>query len=443
MTRRILVINSEDASRTVMAARLVSGCYVCTFALDAEAAILAARRECPDLILIDSAAPQAALRRLQRDMRLRDTPVVVMAAGDEARLPLLQAGAADVLVQPVAEALLLARLRALLRLHQQNGDIEAEGMAEDGGSFEMPATVAFVVDQTDDSVQMRRDLTVHLSDRLVRLTRAEALHARSVPDLFVIDAGLDGPGAGLGLMSDLRAQAETRNVPICVLQSRQDADAAAMAWDLGADEVVGPTTGTPELALRLSHLLRMKRRQDRRRASVAQGLRMAMVDHLTGLHNRRFAMPRLETMVNSDMAVLLIDLDRFKSVNDRWGHAAGDTVLAEIARRLTAPLPAGALAARMGGEEFLIALPDTLLAGAVPLAENLCRQIAGAPIVLPSGETLTVTISVGLATRRRMETESMADTLERADQALLQSKGAGRNRVTIAAAPAGWVARSA
>lgn len=442
MTRHLLVIDVSHANRTALKRRLATGCYTTSFVASAEAALIDARQTRPDVILIDMPNAANLLLHLCRDLRLRDIPLLVLS-DEQDRLSLIRAGATDVLTRPVDESVLLARLRAMLRHRAQNEEHHTTGLAEEGVGFEMPASIAFVTDRTDATARLRTDLAPYLSDRMLRMTREDALIGQTVPDLFVIEAGLGGSAAGLRLMSELRARAETRNVPVCILDPDQDPHAVAMAWDLGADEVVPAGIGAPELALRLSILLRMKRRQDRRRASVAQGLRMAMVDPLTGLHNRRYAMPRLETMAHGDLAVLQIDLDWFKSVNDRFGHAAGDAVLRTVATRLTEGLRSCDLAARIGGEEFLIALPDTQLAQAIAMADQLCQRMALTPVVLPNGGVVDVTISIGLATRRRLGNEPIADTLDRADRALLQSKRDGRNRVTVASSPAEWTARSA
>lgn len=441
MTRRILVIDASPAGRAVTQSRLAGGYYSAVFVDTVEDAIPALRRAPPDVVLIDTPDPTHAVLQLRR--RHRDLPVIVLLPEGADRLPPLRAGAVDVLTTPVDETVLMARLRASLRVTAQEDDPHPVGLAEEGAGFEMPATIAFVSDRTDGTARLRAELALHSSDRLDRISREQALAAACVPDLYVIEAGLGGADGGLRLMSDLRARTETRHVPVCIIDTGSAPHTAAMAWDLGADEVVPLRTGAAEMALRLGILLRMKRRQDRRRASVAQGLRMAMVDPLTGLHNRRFATPRLEVMAHGDLAVLLVDLDLFKSVNDRWGHAAGDSVLREVASRLSNTLRPGDLAARIGGEEFLIALPDTQLATAIEIADRLCHRVAATPVLLPSGEGLIVTVSVGLATRRKMSGEPVADTIDRADRALLQSKGAGRNRVTVASSPSEWTKRIA
>ena len=135
----------------------------------------------------------------------------------------------------------------------------------------------------------------------------------------------------------------------------------------------------------------------------------------------------------------MIDLDHFKDINDRHGHAAGDLVLTEVARRLSARLSPADLIARIGGEEFLIALPDATLGTARMTAERLCKVIAGDPVPLPGGRgAVQVTISVGLALGPGLgpdPAEGLArDALSRADAALMAAKAEGRNQVTVASA---------
>ena len=212
-------------------------------------------------------------------------------------------------------------------------------------------------------------------------------------------------------------------------------DAAAMAFDLGADDVVDPGVPVPELAFRLRSLVRRKRAADRQRTRMQDSLRLALVDPLTGLYNRRYAAPQLNAIAahaadtGNAYAVMIVDLDRFKRVNDQHGHAAGDLVLVEVARRLTANLRDGDLLARIGGEEFLIALPDSTLTDAGSVAERLCQAVEERPIRLPSGQGLTVTVSIGVAVSGGGI--SVDAVVEEADLALLDSKVSGRNQVTF------------
>jgi diguanylate cyclase (GGDEF)-like protein len=170
--------------------------------------------------------------------------------------------------------------------------------------------------------------------------------------------------------------------------------------------------------------------------------RMATTDELTGLANRRFFLDTMErelrklTRISTDqqLSLLVIDLDRFKSVNDRYGHAAGDAVLRQVAQRLAQSVRATDVPARYGGEEFAILLPDTDSRGAEFLAEKLRDDVETAP-VRHDGRTITVTISVGVATidpPTRYDPAIEDDLVRRADEAMYEAKSGGRNRVVVA-----------
>ena len=160
---------------------------------------------------------------------------------------------------------------------------------------------------------------------------------------------------------------------------------------------------------------------------------LSRTDALTGLANRRSLEERLADEARRyersgrSFAVVLADIDLFKEVNDRFGHEAGDEVLSVVARRLRAGVRAIDLAGRWGGEEFLIVLPDTEIAGARELAEKLRRCVADQPVPLRDTE-LSVTLTLGLATHAGATVEG---TIRRADAALYRGKHDGRNRVTV------------
>lgn len=131
------------------------------------------------------------------------------------------------------------------------------------------------------------------------------------------------------------------------------------------------------------------------------------------------------------LSVLLFDIDHFKRVNDSYGHAAGDRVLREVARRCRTLIRGSDLIGRWGGEEFVVMTPETPIDGAATLAERLRGAIAEAPVTLESGESVTVTISVGIAAYQPGDTELEA-IVRRADAALYRAKAEGRNRVELA-----------
>ena len=293
---------------------------------------------------------------------------------------------------------------------------------------------------SDGSDPLWTQLAGKVRDRLVTLSRREALADLSTgrAEVFILhDDGRD-PSGTLRFLSELKSHQATRHSAVCVVGPAGEGDEAAMAFDLGADDAVGPGVTAEELALRTRGLLRRKRQSDRQRARMQDGLRMAMLDPLTGLYNRRCAAPQLAAIAarsreeGSQFAVMVMDLDRFKQVNDEYGHAAGDQVLVEVARRLTANLRDTDVLARIGGEEFLAILPQSSMAVARRVAERLCQMMDDQPIRLLSGEALRVTVSIGVAVAGAGGEDSYAieGLVEQADLALLESKGAGRNQVT-------------
>ncbi|MFU8883513.1 MAG: GGDEF domain-containing protein, partial [Rhodobacterales bacterium] len=181
------------------------------------------------------------------------------------------------------------------------------------------------------------------------------------------------------------------------------------------------------------------------------GLRAAVTDPLTGLYNRRYALPHLTRMTEQAsrsgrrFAVMLADLDHFKAINDRFGHAAGDAVLVEVAHRLRSNLRAVDLVARIGGEEFLIALPDTDRTEARVAARRLCRIIAQDPFILPGkGQSTSMTVSIGVTMGHSgqppervidpdcdIAADPVQQLLLQADKALYGAKACGRNQVTL------------
>jgi diguanylate cyclase (GGDEF)-like protein len=177
----------------------------------------------------------------------------------------------------------------------------------------------------------------------------------------------------------------------------------------------------------------------------ARLLRSGFTDVLTGWNNRRYLSVRLSEELararrdQAGIVCLMLDIDHFKRVNDTWGHAAGDAVLQELAQRIESQVRASDVAARYGGEEFVVLLPNTEVSSAKLLAERVRRAISATPIDLPCGDTVTVTVSIGIAEVHPEATDkdlkTIGDSLvARADVALYAAKSAGRDKVIVEAA---------
>lgn len=456
MSARILIVDDVAANRIIQQARLSAAFYEPLLAADGKTCLTLAREERPDLVLLDLGLPDIpgleVLRQLRSDPACRDIPVIALAGPRaEERLAAFAAGADDVMTRPANERLLLARVRNLLRLKAESDfptpdALELTGIAEAPAAFEPQGTIALVTSQFAPAEDLRGALSRQLRDRLVVLSRREALAdiapgpgRDALPEVFILQDDGRNPSATLRLLSELKSHQATRHSAVCVVGPAGEGDEAAMAFDLGADDAVGPAVSAEELALRTRGLLRRKRHSDRRRARMQDGLRLAMLDPLTGLYNRRFAAPQLASVATrareegSPFAVMVMDLDRFKQINDLYGHAAGDQVLVEVARRLSANLRDTDVLARIGGEEFLAILPRSGMVSARRIAERLCEVMEDQPFRLASGEELHVTVSIGVAVAGAGGEASYAveGLVEQADLALLESKGAGRNQVTF------------
>jgi two-component system cell cycle response regulator len=212
------------------------------------------------------------------------------------------------------------------------------------------------------------------------------------------------------------------------------------ALDLGVNDYIIRPLDPNELVARSLTQIRRKRYNDLLRASVKQTIELAVTDPLTGLHNRRYLDNHLTVMFNRSMArgrplsVLITDIDRFKHVNDTYGHDAGDEVLKEFASRVRSTVRGADLACRYGGEEFVVVMPDTSPEIAAGVAERLRAAVENTPFTLRSaGQELSVTASFGISSRIS-SVVTPGQLMKQADLALYEAKNTGRNRVVAAAA---------
>ncbi len=448
MHERILLVDPVPASRILLRAALGEGFATARQAATGAEALEALAKDPPDVTMIHGQPRDMTSADLTRRLKAGwpSVPVLVVAAagsGSEV-VEALRAGADAVLRRPVDGALLLAQLRSLKRAHGMQEEWQAReetardlGFSEPGAAWAVRPRVALVgrPDGTGIAERWRADLAGEPDLALVSMDPHAALTGAPA-DAYILHADLDGPHAGLALMAELRARAASRNAAVLVILRAEDRSGAVMALDTGASDIVTEQAAPGELALRLTMQLRRKAETDRMRRSVEAGLRLAALDPLTGLWNRRYALPHLDriaeraSQTEQCWSVALFDIDRFKQVNDRFGHAAGDRVLAEVADRLRQHTRSVDLVARIGGEEFLVALPEGDLAVARQVAERIRQRVAETPIEVPGLRPVTVTVSAGIALGA--PGVAVTDVLARADRALMRCKAGGRNQVRVA-----------
>lgn len=273
--------------------------------------------------------------------------------------------------------------------------------------------------------------TLRTADALLRIREGSA-------DIAIV--AVDRPWQdGLRRLGEVQRAAGGAGVPVLALIPREHPDALVKAFDLGVADCAALPCDPEEAAARVRALLKRKSAQDLLSAEARAARQAAFIDPVTGLFNRRHLDTQLELAVTAarlrgtPLTVLMLDIDAFKPVNDRFGHACGDQALRAIGAWLCANVRGIDLVARYGGDEIVVVMPETNLATARHVAERLRRLIGANPVPgLPLGETGRLTVSIGVAALDARDVDGEA-LLARADAALYAAKRAGRNRVESAA----------
>ena len=447
MTSRILVVDDVDANARLLEARLTAEYFEVLVVSNGPDALATCRRGACDIVLLDVMMPGMdgfeVCRRLKTDAATMHIPVVIVSALDQRadRIDALRAGADDFLMKPVDDVALLARVRSLARFKQMGDELRLRAAAnEDADPVRLEDLDAergrvIVVDDTALSYERIVRALADATDVSVVAHPPEALLriAEGPPDLVVVSLALADFDA-LRLCSQLRAIDATRSIPILLVAAEGQQATVMRGLDLGVNDYIMRPLDLCELQARARTQIRRKRLNDALRASVQRTMQLAVTDALTGLGNRRQFDRHANLLVErsnaarTPVSLVMIDIDRFKPINDTYGHPTGDEVLREFAHRLRGNVRGGDSAFRVGGEEFAVLMPDTDRTTALRTAERLRAAIAAHPILADGGRTqLAVTASAGVATLG--EGGTAGDLSAQADAALYLAKRSGRDRV--------------
>jgi two-component system cell cycle response regulator len=457
MSARVLVVDDVPANLKLLEARLSAEYFeVVTASSGYEALQICERSQC-DIVLLDVMMPGMdgfeVARRLKASPATHHIPIIMITALDQPsdRVRGLDAGADEFLTKPVNDIALIARVRSLVRLKMVIDELRmravttseigvADHAFEAANDAGLNARILIVDERTSSNERIAgilgRQHTVEIEE-----SPNEALFRAAEGNFDLLMLALDFHGFdGLRLIGQVRSLERTRHIPILLLTD-PGADARLLrGLDLGANDYVLRATDPNELFARVRSQVRRKRYADRLRDNVQYSMELAITDPLTGLFNRRYMETHVGTLVHRSasrgkpLSVLILDIDFFKSINDTFGHDAGDEVLREFADRLKKSIRGIDLACRYGGEEFVVVMPDTDLGVATLVGERIRRRVAGEPFPIGQGDRqIEVTISVGIASRLGPSDEA-AQILKRADEALYRAKRDGRNRVAADAA---------
>jgi len=294
----------------------------------------------------------------------------------------------------------------------------------------------------DDSVVVRavvrgglEEEGYHVLEAVDGLAALESCR-QDLPDVILLDIEMP-QFDGYQVLSALKRDASLKDIPVVFLTSRSGVDDVVAGLRGGAHDYLKKPFENIELLARVGAAIQVKTLQDQLKQRNAELDRMSRTDALTGLYNRRHLDEELLRQQShakrhrDSLCILLLDIDHFKRVNDRYGHAVGDVVLRAFADRMQTELRAGDIAGRWGGEEFLVVMPRTDADGGFEVAERLRLAAAATPI--SAGEVdIDITVSGGCAS----STSHSADALiQLADSCLYRAKESGRNRIVKAFLP--------
>lgn len=455
MSALILVVDDTPANVMLLEAKLNNEYYDVVTAADGFEAIKQAKEHSPDLILLDVMMPGMdgfeTCRQMKADHEISHIPVVMVTAlnSPEDRVNGLQAGADDFLTKPIDDAALMARVRSLvriktlideLRLRDQTG-AEMGVLGEKNNSFTMDVTGSKILVIDDDGVQSK-----YILDALAQKFHAELLTKIDDTIKVAVEGAFDcilistqlSEVDGMRLAMHLKTKDELRHVPLIIMVDEEEREVMLKGLELGVNDYISLPPDMNELLARVQTQIRRKKFQDALKSNYQQTINMAITDGLTGLYNRHFLSTHLNNMVKQALQMgrplshIILDVDKFKSINDTYGHDVGDEVLIQLGKIVVNAIRSADLAARYGGEEFVVLMPETDIFDAAEVAERIRLSVERTPFKVSHavGE-LRITVSVGVS-HLRNDKDTSHELHKRADEALYRCKENGRNQVQLA-----------
>jgi two-component system cell cycle response regulator len=456
VTARVLIVDDIPTNVRLLEARLSAEYFEVLTATSGKQALEICASSDIDIVLLDVMMPEMdgfeVCRRLKSNPRTHHVPVLMITALDQPsdRVKGLEVGADDFLTKPVDDVQLMARVKSLTRLKSLTDELRARAMTgqqiavEDAiRAMDMISTSngSILVIDTDQRHAERLknylmpehsvDILTQPADAVFQVTGAQY-------DLAIVTMAMTDFDP-LRVCSQIRTLEHTRTLPIILVSDEADKPRVVRALDLGVNDFISRPVERNELSARVRTQIRRHRYALELRQSVNNTMAMAVTDDMTGLYNRRYFDRHLGVMLGKaqaqerDMALMILDIDHFKSVNDNYGHDIGDIVIKEFAARLKRNIRGVDLACRFGGEEFVVLMPDTDYRQAETIAERVRQSISERGFQIGGERQLKVTVSAGV-TLNETGSDTPESLIKRADVALYRAKREGRNRVVFDAA---------
>ena len=450
---RVLIVDDEAMNIKLFKAYLEIENYDILIAENGHEALVQVNRHAPDVILLDVMMPGLdgfeVTRRLKQNNDTAQIPIILVTAlsSDESKSRGLDAGADEFLTKPVNKAELLARVSSMIRLKRfqeqlcgrQQSQLQIDAPDDQPVSnHERVSTILVVEDNDKDALLLSKQLE-HEPYVINRVTSGEAAIRKALNepiDLILLDIMLPGID-GFEVCRRLKGDDQLSNIQIVVLTSLRDLECRIQGTELGADDYLIKPVDPRELKARVRTLLKKKRYIDKLHHRYENALNRAISDGLTGLYNHGYFRRFLELEIKRSLrhkhsiALLLLDLDNFKQINDRLGHLTGDGILIQVAQALSGKVRDIDFVARYGGEEFAVILPYAGIEEARDVAERI-RQALTMEIRAPGTRNAhqLISASIGVATCPA-DGQDLETLIRRADEMMYLAKQCGKNQVCV------------
>jgi two-component system cell cycle response regulator len=451
MTATILVVDDLEPNVKLLEAKLLSEYYTVLTAYSGKQALEILDNNKVDVVLLDVMMPEMdgyeTCKRIKANKNTTHIPIVMVTALSEveARVKGLEAGADEFLTKPVNDMALFARVKSLSRIktivdelrlrNQTNSEL---GLTEISLTEDFAKSNILIID--DDVIQTKNiaKYLTKLTSNIKVLDNADSvteLIKSFTPDIIIISAQLES-GDPLRICVNLRTIEELRNIPFVMIAEEETIALVIKGIELGVNDYFMYPVDENELLARIKTQLRRKQYQDSLKNNLAESINMSVKDGLTDIYNRRYFDAHLKQMINSAsqsgelLMLVMLDIDHFKPINDKYGHQAGDEILKHFAGIIQKCTRLTDFAARYGGEEFALVLHSVKSDYVMNIAERIREEIENEAFrVSGLNEPIKLTASIGVAIYKAGQT--VEEFIKIADSALYKAKNSGRNRVEL------------
>lgn len=462
MTAKILVVDDNISNREILCFRLNEKYYNVITASDGYIAIELAKKEQPDVILLDIMMPSLdgfeVCKILKKDIETSYIPIVFITALNDIneKITGLECGANDFLTKPVDYRILYGRLQIILRLKLVTDElrlrIKASAIYMDG-MFES-SIMEYVNKVKDSKIVIISTNKINIKNFLYDFSdyyREVVVYSnldflndydRESVDAFIVDIS-DDFDSGCRICSDIKKYVDIRVTPVIAIIDEFRGSIVESLMLVGVCEYIEVQYTKPELIARINSHLRTQRYHFSLRNEMRNEIAMSMIDHLTGLYNRRYFYTYLENLMNNikkfettiDVGILMIDIDDFKDVNDMYGHDVGDKFLNFVSKTISENVFFKDLVVRFGGEELCILLHTNVdFKLCVEIAERIRSAVDNSICDISNSIKIKKTVSIGVCLFQISKNSTMNDMntfLKNVDEELYKAKNIGKNKVFI------------